>query len=138
MLLRGVVKALQEVGGTLQGVEEEEEGEEEVGVGLYESTNTDHLKPDVLDENKEEEREEEEYVSVDEETIQQNCENLDINTIQDENMENIEENYDNVDIIGSGETIKQEAKYEKSMLEKFIENLITSSTKSFLQTIWQI
>ena len=57
---------------------------------------------------------EEEYVSVDEETIQRNCENLDINTDNDDTKEEI---YDNIDIV---ETDK---KVEKSMLEKFIQNL---------------
>jgi hypothetical protein len=54
------------------------------------------------------------YVSVDEETVQRNCENLDINTINDENKEEL---YDNVDIVVKDENT------EKSMLEKFIENL---------------
>ena len=58
---------------------------------------------------------------MDEDTIKQNCENLEINTINDQ-----EERYDNVDIIE-----KEEGKEEKSMLEKFIQNLMpTEEEKS--------
>lgn len=62
---------------------------------------------------------EDDYVSVDEETIQKNCENLEINTLDDKNDK--EEIYDNANIIDRGE------KESPSLLEKFIENLSTSN-----------
>ena len=58
---------------------------------------------------------EDDYVSVDEETIKKNCENLEINNIE----ETEEEKYDNVDIIEGGEE-----KQNKSVLEKFIQGLL--------------
>ena len=58
---------------------------------------------------------EDDYVSVDEETIKKNCDNLEINTINNE-----EDKYDNADIINSKEsTVK-----DKTILEKFIQNLL--------------
>ena len=70
------------------------------------------------DNNKEVKNEfdEDEYVSVDEETIKKNCEDLEINTINDE-----EEKYDNVNII---EPEKEDKEKEKTILEKFIQNLM--------------
>ena len=61
---------------------------------------------------------EDDYESVDDETIKKNCENLEINTLDqiDDNKVN-EEIYDNVDIVDNNE------KNDKTILEKFIENL---------------
>ena len=65
------------------------------------------------------------YVSVDEETIQKNCENLEINTLEndlnDEPPTNKieEEKYDNIDIVNNDD----ETSGDKSILEKFMENL---------------
>ena len=107
------------------GEEEEEEEEEE------EDDKDEKDEKDEKDDNEELEHDggkvdikedeiDDDYVSVDEETIQHNCENLDINTINDEKKE--EEVYDNADIIGKEEE-ENDDKAEKSMLEKFIENL---------------
>ena len=93
--------------------EEEEEDENENEENHYMdriNTGVDEIKEDEIKEDEIDD----DYVSVDEETIQQNCENLDINTIADENKEEI---YDNADIV------VKDVKDEKSMLEKFIENL---------------
>ena len=112
---------------------EEEEEEEIVTRDINTVKEEDEEEEKEQEEEKEEEKEDEgqntfqggidedDYVSVDEDTIKQNCENLEINTINDQ-----EERYDNVDIIE-----KEEGKEEKSMLEKFIQNLMpTEEEKS--------
>ena len=58
---------------------------------------------------------EDDYVSVDEETIKKNCDNLEINTIN-------EETYDNADIID--EKNKETDGKDKTILEKFIQTLV--------------
>lgn len=64
---------------------------------------------------------EDDYESVDEETIKKNCENLEINTLDspEDTSENKikEEIYDNVEIVENNDT------KDKTILEKFIENL---------------
>ena len=97
-----------------EGVEEEEEDEKD------EKDDNEELEHDGGKVDLKEDEIDDDYVSVDEETIQHNCENLDINTINDEKKE--EEVYDNADIIGKEEE-ENDDKAEKSMLEKFIENL---------------
>ena len=86
------------------------------------------MKNREIENDQTENNEEDDYISVDEETIQKNCENLEINEI--DSLNNYEkgidivneENYDNADIIN--ETKEKE---NSSILEKFIENLSSSN-----------
>lgn len=67
---------------------------------------------------------EDEYESVDEETIKKNCENLEINTLDDvENKNQEEEIYDNADIIDKNEN------KGSSLLEKFMDSLNLTNQK---------
>jgi hypothetical protein len=67
---------------------------------------------------------EDDYESVDEETIKKNCENLEINTIDDvENKNIVEETYDNANIIDKNEN------KGSSLLEKFMDSLKITDQK---------
>ena len=101
-----------------QGQEQEQENQNQIEVKEEQIEVKEEQIEKVEDNNKEVKNEfdEDEYVSVDEETIKKNCEDLEINTINDE-----EEKYDNVNII---EPEKEDKEKEKTILEKFIQNLM--------------
>ena len=75
---------------------------------------------EIVKEEKDEDEIDDDYVSVDEETIKKNCDNLDINTINDHIEEEL---YDNAEII------EKKPEEEKTILEKFIQNLIPANTE---------
>jgi hypothetical protein len=112
-------------GETIRDEEDDDDCDEEDGEGGSGNVNEEYENEGMKAELKNDdevgeninENEIDDYVSVDEETIQKNCENLDVNTLNDENKEEL---YDNVDIV---EKYEKDEKPEKSMLEKFIENL---------------
>ena len=92
----------------------EDKGEMNISLNSGDGEEITHDKKEEL--YSEEDINEDDYVSVDEETIKKNCENLDINTI------NEEDKYDNVDIIDNQEDTNKDK--NKTILEKFMQNLI--------------